>query len=796
MNQEFNNFEEQNENNFSIREQIDKYLIHWHWFVLGILLSLVTAFLYLRYYTSPSYKAVATILVKDDKKGGIASELAAFSDIGMLTGAKSSVDNEVEVLKSRTLVENVIQRLDLNVFYIAEGRVKSSFLYKDSPIKIEFTNKSKDFYLQNFAYRIENKSNNRFVIYDEKENKLGEYSYGNEVKTKYGTFIVSKKIENLTDAEGKSHSNDPFVVHVKIVPLSKVTENFKLKLMVNPLSKNTSVIELSLIDPVKERAEDFLNALVRIYNEDAIADKNFISENTSRFISQRLELITQELDGVEKNVEGYKKQNKITDITSEAGLFLESASQYEKSVIETETQMKVVASMKDFLKNSKKGDLIPSNLVPSNLASNVTASTSIDEFNKMVLERNRILKSSTPNNPIIIALDEKIEALKISVDESLNRMQTTLTIKKRNLDRQEGLLGGRISRIPTQEREFRVLQRQQQIKESLYLYLLQKREETAISLAVTAPNAKVIDAGKASDIPVSPKKNLIYLGALFMGLLIPFGIVYLRDLLDTKVKSRQDIEAKIKAPFLGDVPQSLSANELITTTSRSSAAEALRIAKTNLEFMLNHVPEGQAKTIFLTSTFPKEGKTFITANIAATIALSGKKVLLVGLDIRNPRLDEYVQIPSKGLTNYLSSKDDDINDYIIKHNGFEEFYVLPSGVIPPNPAELLMSKKVNALFEQLKKEYDYIVVDTAPVSLVTDTLLVAHLADVFIYVVRANYLDKRMLSVPQTIYREKKLPNMCLLLNDTDVTKGYGYGYGYGADLEDERAWWQKLFNR
>ncbi|WP_286926870.1 GumC family protein [Flavobacterium sp. UBA4197] len=791
MNQEFNNFEEQNENNFSIREQIDKYLIHWRWFVLGIFLSLVTAFLYLRYYTSPSYKAVSTILVKDDKKGGIASELAAFSDIGMLTGAKSSVDNEVEILKSRTLVENVIQRLDLNVFYIAEGRVKSSFLYKDSPIEIEFTNKSKDFYLQNFAYRIENKSNNRFFIYDDKENKLGEYSYGSEIRTKYGTLIVNKKLENLIDAEGKSHSNNPFVVHVKIVSLSKVTENFKTKLMVNPLSKNTSVIELSLTDPVKERAEDFLNALVRIYNEDAIADKNFISENTSRFISQRLSLITDELDGVEKNVEGYKKQNKITDITSEAGLFLENASLYEKNVVETETQLKVVASMKEFLKNSKKGDLLP-----SNITSDANASTSIDEYNKLVLERNRILKSSTPNNPVVISLDEKIVSLKAGVDESLSRMQSALMIKKRDMDRQEGLLGGRISQIPRQEREFRILQRQQQIKESLYLYLLQKREETAISLAVTAPNAKVVDAAKASDIPVSPRKGIIYLGALILGLLLPFGVVYFMDLLDTKVKTRQDIEERIKAPFLGDIPQSLSANELINTTSRSSAAEALRIAKTNLEFMLNHVPDGQAKTIFLTSTFPKEGKTFVTANMAATIALSGKKVLLIGMDIRNPRLDDYIPIPSKGLTNYLSTKDDSIKDYIIKHNGFEEFYVLPSGVIPPNPAELLMSKKVNSLFEELKKEYDYIIVDTAPVSLVTDTMLVAHLADVFIYVVRANYLDKRMLRVPQIIYKEKKLPNMCMLLNDTDTTKGYGYGYGYGADFEDDRPWWRRLLSR
>jgi Mrp family chromosome partitioning ATPase len=788
MNQEFNTIDEQHDNSFSIREQIDKYLIYWHWFATGAIVALVIAFLYLRYYTTPNYRSVSTILVKDDKKGGIASELAAFSDIGMLTGVKSNVDNEVEILKSRTLVENVVKRLDLNIFYIAEGRVKSSYLYKQAPIEVEFLTKNADFYKKEYNFVIESHSENKFVVWNE-EKKLGEYAFGATVKSEAGDFIVKKN--NTYFEQNKDNSVKSFSIQVKIAPLTKVTESLKTRLTVNALSKNTSVIELALIDPVKEKSEDFLNTLVRMYNEDAIADKNFISENTSRFISQRLELITQELDGVEKNVEGYKKENKITDIASEAGLFLENASQYEKNVIETETQMKVVVAMKEFLKNSKKGDLLP-----SNLSSDASASGSIDEFNKMVLERNRILKSSTPSNPVIIALDEKIEALKIGVNESLTRMQSALTIKKRDLDRQEGLLGGRISRIPTQEREFRVLQRQQQIKESLYLYLLQKREETAISLAVTAPNAKVIDAAKASDIPVSPKKNLIYLGALFMGLLIPFGIVYLRDLLDTKVKSRQDIEAKIKAPFLGDIPQSLSANELITTTSRSSAAEALRIAKTNLEFMLNHVPDGQAKTIFLTSTFPKEGKTFITANIAATIALSGKKVLLIGLDIRNPRLDDYIPIPSKGLTNYLSSKDDDINSYIIKHSGFEEFYVLPSGVIPPNPAELLMSKKVNTLFEQLKKEYDYIVVDTAPVSLVTDTMLVAHLADVFIYVVRANYLDKRMLSVPQTIYREKKLPNMCLLLNDTDTTKGYGYGYGYGADLEDERPWWQKLFNR
>ncbi len=367
-----------------------------------------------------------------------------------------------------------------------------------------------------------------------------------------------------------------------------------------------------------------------------------------------------------------------------------------------------------------------------------------------------------------------------------------MLIQKRDLGNQEGLLSGKIKKIPAQERQFRVIARQQKVKEELYLYLLQKREETAIALAATESIARVVDSAKGSNYPIAPKKNIIYLGALFLGLLIPFAIIYLMDLLDTKIKSRMDLEGKSPVPFIGDVPSSDSPTEIIRSESRTSTAEALRIIRTNLEFMLAKVSDGRAKTIFLTSTFPKEGKTFVSVNLAATFALSGKKVLLIGMDIRNPRLDEYLSIPDRGVTNYLSSKTLVLEDLIVKYDGFEDFHILPAGVIPPNPAELLMNKKVDGLFETLKNQYDYIIVDTAPVSLVTDTLLIAKHADCFIYVARANFLEKRMLNIPNTLYKEQKLPNMCLLLNDTDSTKGYGYGYGYGVKVE-KKVWYKRL---
>lgn len=770
------------ESKFSFREQIERYSMQWKWFALGVFIMLSLAYFYLRYLV-PQYKAAITISIKDEKKGGL-SELAAFSDLGMLSNNKSNVDNEIEILKSRTLIQAAVKELGLNISYLNIGRVNSAEIYKNVPIEIVFSKVSDDFYKKGHLYRVESISDSNFTIYDEGGNKIGNYNFGQVINHRNEKFAIFKKQDQKLNW-GK------FTINIVINPMESIADSFKGRLSVTTLSKTTSIVELSLIDPVPEKAEDFLNTLISNYNEDAIADKNFISENTSKFIEQRLDLITRELDGVEKEAETFKKTNRITDITSDASLFVQNAADFEKKEIEIETQLKVVKSMSDFVAKNNNFDLIPANI----LTSDGEAAGSIDQYNQLVLERNRLLKNAGPNNVVVQNINNKIAALKTTIKSSLVQQKTALEINRNDLAQQNAIINGKISKMPTLERESRVLGRQQQIKETLYLYLLQKREETAISLAVTEPNAKVIDSALAMKSPISPKKSVIYLGALVLGLLIPFGIIYLIDLLDTKIKSRFDIESKFSVPFVGDVPTSESHNEIITASSRTGAAEALRIIRTNLEFMLNQVPDGIAKTIFVTSTLPKEGKTFIAVNLAGTIALSGKKVLLLGMDIRNPKLNDYLELPAKGITNYLASKDGDYRDYIAKQSGFENFDVFPAGVIPPNPAELLMNKKVDELFAELKKEYDYIVVDTAPVSLVTDTLIIAKYADTFVYVVRANYLDKRMLHIPERLYKESKLPNMALLLNDTATNKGYGYGYGYGYGVEIEKVpWYKKLF--
>lgn len=772
---------------FSIREELDKYFFYWRWFIVSALACLVVAFLYLRYAT-PIYSASTTILVKDEKKGGLASEFSGLSEIGLLGKAKSNVDNEIEILKSRTLIEKTIKELRLNYIYIKEGIVKAPEIYNGSEIIIDFTSNVSEELTKVKKFKIEGVSNTQFKLIDGLDKELGNYSYNQTISLADGKLTVIKNPRSNSKTSYKD-----FSILCQIYPVHQVVSKYTKGLGVNLVGKNTSVLVLSFQDAVPQRAEDFLDALVTIYNNEAIADKNLVSEKTRAFIAQRLQLITDELTVVEKDVESFKKSNKLTDIPSEAEMYLENSSLYEKSIIDTQIQQNVVSSIINFFKKSNTTDLIPSNLITGESEAN----SLIAQYNKLVLERNKAAKGATDLNPIVVNLDQQIKSLKANVSQSLQRLQSNLEIKRNNLNNQDNMLAGKKRAVPTLERQFRVIDRQQRVKEELYLYLLQKREETALSLAATENNAKVIDAARASVTPVSPKKMMILLIAVIIGLLIPFVVIYLNDLLNTKIKTRLELDKRLQIPFLGDIPRSESHEEMMNTNSRSSSAEAIRIVRTNLEFMLSKVAPGRAKTVFVTSTIPGEGKTFVSVNVAGTIALSGKKVLLVGLDVRNPKLAEYLPINPKGVTNYLSGKENSLQELITPLKNYKNFDVLSSGIIPPNPVELLMDDRITKMFDELKSLYDYIIVDTAPVSLVTDTILVANNADAFIYVVRANYLDRRMLRVPEMFYNEKKLPNMSMVLNDTKLTNkgyGYGYGYGYGNEQETKKPWYKSLF--
>lgn len=781
------------EDTFDFYDLVENYIRQWKWFVFGVVVCLIMASLYLR-YAIPIYSASATILVKDEKKGGLQSELAAFSDLGIMSNVKSNVDNEIEVIKSRRIISKTIKKLGFNVSYISVGRVKALEQYKDKPIEFTFYDVTDSFYKSQKSFTLNSIDSNHFELLNG-QSSMGKFVYGSIINLEDSKLVVNKNPKTFSRKEAE------FSILVNVNSIDNVVESFRGRLNVASLSKNSSVVSLTINDAVKEKAEDFLNTLIEVYNDDAIQDKKFISENTLTFIQDRLKIISVELGDVEKDAEGFKISNNVTDIASQAEQFLQNSTDFTKELIETETQLKVVDALLDFMRTKGKWDLVPNNIIST--ADGKDASLFISQYNDLVLQRNRIVKDGTSKNSVVYNLEDKIEGLNNTIVSSLSRTKGAINIRKADLEKQNNLINGRMSRIPTQEREFRILDRQQKIKETLYLYLLQKREETAISLAVTAPISKLVDAAFSSPSPVSPQRNVIYLIALAMGILIPFSVIYILNLFDNKIKTRQDIEGAIAAPFLGDIPKSESQDEIINTNSKSSSAEAIRIIRTNIEFMLTKVPDGQAKTIFVTSTIPKEGKTFVAINLASTIALSGKKVLLIGLDIRNPKIDRYVKLPSKGLTNYLSKNNEDINDYIVKLDDFERFFVLPSGVIPPNPVDLLMNNKVNDLFDQLKKEYDYIIVDTAPVSLVTDTLLVASNADIFVYIIRSNFLDKRLLKMIQTIYREKKLPNMAVLLNDTVWRKNYGYsygysyGYGYGYGEENSKKhWYSNLFKK
>jgi capsular exopolysaccharide synthesis family protein len=573
--------------------------------------------------------------------------------------------------------------------------------------------------------------------------------------------------------------------------LESSANDFRGSLIISLVDK-TNVINLSNTDPIPQRGLDFLDEVVNQYNQDAIKERNQVANFTKDFIDQRLQIITKELGGVEQQQEIFKKTRNLTSLEADSELSLAQATDYDRSILNIETELKVSEFMLNQISKMKPNELIPANIMSSKEGSN----GSVDQYNTLVLERRRQLKSATEDNPMIKNMDSQLLSVKLNIIEGLKNKQKDLKINILDLSNTRAHFDNKVGKVPTNDRFYNEIARQQHVKESLYLYLLQKREETELSLAASSPKAKIIDKAYLSG-PVSLNKLVFYLVAFAIGIFIPFGVLFLINFLDTKIKSRKDIVGKVSIPYLGDLPRSNDNEDIIKVNSRSSFAEAIRMIRTNLEFMLAHVTKNKCKTIFITSSISKEGKTFCAVNLATTIALSEKKVLIIGMDIRNPKLDTYIDLPSKGLTNYLSKEDGTINDFIVKVNAIPNLYALASGVIPPNPVELLMNDKINVMFNELKLQFDYIIVDTAPVSLVTDTLLIAKNADAFIYVMRANYLEKRMLQFAETLYKEGKLPNMCILLNDTENSKtsGYGYGYGYGVENEIEISGLNKIFS-
>nr|WP_317630560.1 polysaccharide biosynthesis tyrosine autokinase [uncultured Flavobacterium sp.] len=752
-----------------VKDLLYYFLIHWKWVLLGVILAVFSAYLYLR-YTIPEYRSHATIMIKDNQRNGVTDpSMAVFSDLGTLSNLNVNLDNEMEVIRSRSIIRNTINKLGLNVTYIIQGKLKNKEIYETRPFDLSIHHFSKEY--QNgkvaFSFNIKGIDHLKYQLYSSSGESIGKFTFGEIVKVPQGE-IVFTKTKNYID-----YITSPYEISVSHFPVENTVDNYLNRLKVIKPNKNTNTIELSFVGTLKSKSEDFLNTLIYVYNQDVVFDKNMVFENTSKFIQERINIIAEELDDVEKQTETFKRNNHITNLENEAYLYATGANNFQVKELEIETQIKIIESMQDYVINNKDYNILPENII----SLNTNTSSLIVEYNQLALERKRFLVDAGPKNIKVKQVEEKLDELHNTIAQSLVQLRSNYQHQRKGLTVQNNIYSSKIDQVPTLERNTKKLGRQQNIKEQLYLYLLQKREETAISLAITSPNAKVIDIASSDKVPTTPNKGVFYIGALFIGFALPLGVLYVVKMMDNKVKTRRDVENLLPIPIVGEIPSN-EGNSLEIVENSSIIAEAIRIMRSNLSFVLPIKQDGLGQVLFVTSSLPKEGKTFVSTNIAANMALTGQKIVLVGLDIRNPKIHRYIATKNFGVTNYLTSKEANIDEFVQKVQEYDNFYVLPSGPIPPNPAELLLNNKVKQMFDELRQKFDMIIVDSSPMHLVADTQLVADYADAFIYIVRANYLDKDMLHLPYSLYQENKLKNMCVVVNDVNAKDSY-YRYKY-----------------
>ena len=782
---DFNEAQESKEENIDVKELLFKYLIHWPWFVGAVVACLIAAWVYL-HVSTPVYNISATVLIKDDKKGGSAGMLSGLESLGLdgMISSSQNIDNEIEVLRSKTIVKEVVEDLGLYISYTDEDEFPSRNMYKTSPVQVSLTPQEADLLeepmIVKMALQPQGSMDVTVKIDDDEYQKHFE-KLPAVFPTDKGTLaffltpdsVLSSKrtSEETTDSE-KTTRNITATINKPLAVAKWCCKNMTIE----PTSKTTSVAVISLKNSNVQRGKDFINKLLEMYNINTNNDKNEVAQKTAEFINERIGIISKELGSTEKDLESFKRGAGITDLTSDAQIALTGSAEYEKKRVENQTQINLLQDLQKYMQNEGY-EVLPSNIG----LQDVNLAAAINRYNEVLVERKRLLRTSTENNPTIINLDTSISAMKENVQVSLDRVLRGLFITKADLDREASRYSRRISEAPGQEREFVSIARQQEIKAGLYLMLLQKREENAITLAATANNAKIIDDAIADDDPVSPKRKVIYLIALVLGVGIPVGVIYLLELTKFKIEGRSDVEKLTNVPIVGDIPLTDEKQGAIAVFENQNnlMSETFRNIRTNLQFML----ENDKKVILVTSTVSGEGKSFISANLAISLSLLGKKVIIVGLDIRKPGLNKVFNIPRKevGITQYLANPEKNLMDLVQPSDVSKNLYILPGGTVPPNPTELLARDGLDKAIETLKKNFDYVILDTAPVGMVTDTLLIGRVADLSVYVCRADYTHKNEYTLINELAENNKLPKLCTVINGLDLKRRkYGYYYGYG----------------
>ena len=754
----------------------------WYWFAISLFITLTIAVLYLL-STPPIYTRTAAILVKDNSKSSSStSAMNDFSDLGIFK-SNTNINNELLTLKSPTLMTEVVNRLGLNETFTIRKGLKNVDLYKVSPVTITFCDKIE----VPLSFTIKFSSKEAFAISELEISgeDIGETlsaQMGDSIQTSAGIMIVSPTQEFTDVFIGTS------IRYVR-GSVRAAVDTYSNALVAELGNEDATIINLSINDTSIRKAEDILNTLIEVYNENWIRDKNQIAVSTSQFISDRLGVIESELGHVDENISSYKSEHLLPDVQAASSLYMAQSAENNKELSTLNNQLSTAQYIRRELNTKQLGQTLPANsgIVSANIE------TQISEYNNLVLDRNRLIANSSEKNPLVKNMASSLQSMQRTIIQSVDNLIVSLNTQIRSLRRQEEATTNRLASNPNQAKYLLSVERQQKVKEELYLYLLQKREENDLSQAFTAYNTRLITAPRGSMFPTAPRKMNILLVAFAVGLLVPAVGIFMKENMNTKVRGRKDLE-NLSIPFIGEIPQYSGTKKkwwefkhrkrqdmkiiVVNEGNRNIINEAFRVLRSNMDFMASK--DNNQHVFVLTSFNPGSGKSFLAINIAISFAIKKKKILVIDGDLRHRTVSSYVDSPNKGLSDYLNNQIEDWKEIIVSYKGYTNLHILPIGTIPPNPTELLEDSKLSMLIEALRPEYDYIFIDCPPVDIVADAQIIEKWADRTIFVVRSGLLDRSMLSELENMYTGKRFKNLSMILNGTESTGGrYGYRYGY-----------------
>jgi tyrosine-protein kinase Etk/Wzc len=749
-------------NNPGIIAEGMKYVKYWYFFVLALVLSLGAAWLYLQ-TTVSKYKVSSTLLVQDDTKGDGLLKGTAFSDLNMFRSSKTVID-EMEVMRSRDLIQGVMKDLKMDVSYFYELALKNKELYGNTlPVNVLLNKNTDQAYIQKLSLTIIN--DHQFILNENGKRTI--YNFG---------YPIARPQFNMTVVKGPAFSISDKVIQIRFVNLGQLAQAYSTAgLTVLPVIKDANTVVLSLLDAIPQRGIDILNALILRYNMENVNNKNIMALNTIKFIDGKLKFLTKNLSGVEQDVENYKRDNRITELSADAQMNLQSSGSYNEQLASSEVQLSLVQSLISYL----RGGDASFELVPTTLGlKDPTLQNLTDKYNNLQIERERLLRNNSVNNPLVVSLTEQLTGLKGSLLENLTMIRRGLTLERNKLSSKTSQFESRLNHVPVMERGLLERSREQSVKTTLYQYLLQKREETELSLSATIPTSKLIDKPAYNPIPAKPKVQLIYMLSMMAGLMIPFSVIYLKDKLNSKVKDIYDVEyIAMNGKILGELSHKAIGESIVVHKNQSNTiSELFRYIRSNLHFMDMNLHN---KVLLVTSTSKGEGKTFFSINLGITLSLIDKKVVILEFDLRKPDLLNNMNLQSKtGLSDYLKSDQLQVDDILIKTPQSEHLFVIGCGEISDSPSEILMSPKLEILFKELRERFDYVIVDTSPVGHVADAFTIATFADSSIYLVRYNYTHKEDLAIFEEICENGRLKNPMIVFNDAGKGNKNAYKYG------------------